>query len=194
VDEPTASGPRARLLAAVIDHLLADGLRDPTLRELARGVGTSHRMLIYHFGSREGLLAAVVEEIERRQLAALAQLRDTGDPEATMRAMHARLADPELAPVERLFFQVYARALSGSPDAARLLPGAVDSWLDALEPAYEAFGFSRAHARAEATLALATARGLLLDLLATGDRARIDAAAGAYVDGVMRRLPAGHRR
>ena len=47
------------LLDQVVDHFVAEGMGDLSLRKIAAAIGTSHRMLLYHFGSREGLLAAV---------------------------------------------------------------------------------------------------------------------------------------
>ena len=66
--------PKARLLAAVIDELTEHGLGEGSLRALATAVGTSHRMLIYHFGSKEGLLIEIVRTMEQRQRAALTDL------------------------------------------------------------------------------------------------------------------------
>src|SRR5579871_5379879 len=80
---PDGSGPgsaaRAALLDAVIDHLATHGVGDLSLRPLAEGVGTSHRMLLYHFGSKEQLLVAVVDEVEARQRAVLAELAEELD-------------------------------------------------------------------------------------------------------------------
>src|SRR5437660_4438662 len=99
------AGPRARLLAAVIEQVQQHGLGDLSLRELAAVIGTSHRMLLYHFGSREGLLIAVVRAVEEAQRDFLREL--ALDPELSpaemMRAMWRRLADPALWPNERLF-------------------------------------------------------------------------------------------
>lgn len=58
------SSPRERLLAAAVEHVAAHGVGDLSLRRLAAALGTSHRMLVYHFGSREGLLVEVVREVE----------------------------------------------------------------------------------------------------------------------------------
>src|SRR6185369_15571036 len=68
------ASPRAKLLAAAIDHIAHHGGADRSLRALAADLGTSHRMLIYHFGSKEGLLTAVAREVEARHRAALAGL------------------------------------------------------------------------------------------------------------------------
>ena len=52
------------LLDQVVDHFVTDGLGDLSLRKVAAAIGTSHRMLLYHFGSREGLLLAVTDAVE----------------------------------------------------------------------------------------------------------------------------------
>jgi AcrR family transcriptional regulator len=170
--------PRERLLAAAVDYAARHGVGDLSLRRLASALGTSHRMLIYHFGSKEGLLVEVIRAVEERQREALAQLRH--DPSLPtpelMRRMWQRLADPALWPQERLFFEVYGQALQGRAHAAPLLDGIVDSWLEPLSELARDLGLPEASARADARLWLAVTRGLLLDLLATGDRRGVDEA------------------
>jgi AcrR family transcriptional regulator len=102
---------RRQLLDALIDEFANGGIGDRSLREVAGAVGTSHRMLLHHFGSREDLLLAVVEEVERRQMGLLSELPT--DPAEGFAAMWADLQRPELRPLERLFFECYARAAQG---------------------------------------------------------------------------------
>ena len=71
--------PKRRLLEAVIGVALADGIADKSLRAIAEAAGTSHRMLIHHFGSKEGLWVAIVREVERRQLESVAELVPVDD-------------------------------------------------------------------------------------------------------------------
>jgi AcrR family transcriptional regulator len=165
---------RKKLLDALVEVVARGGIGARPLREIAEEVGTSHRMLIHHFGSRDGLLVAIVDEMERRQTAMLDRLPD--DPAGAMAAMWADLRRPELWPFERLFFECYARAAQGEEPFARMLPGAVDGWLAAVDevsprPVDPAF----------ARLGLAVTRGLLLDLVATGDQEGVDAALAAFV-------------
>ena len=68
------SDARDALLGRIIEHVAVNGLADTSLRELADEVGTSHRMLNYHFGGRDGLVAAIVEATESGQRRALADL------------------------------------------------------------------------------------------------------------------------
>jgi AcrR family transcriptional regulator len=179
---------RRKLLDAAIAHIANRGISDLSLRELAAAIGTSHRMLIHHFGGREGLWVAVVREVEARQRAALGDVIPA-EPVTlgeAMRAWWTHISDPSLWPNERLFFEIYGQALQGRPGTTELLDGIVDAWLEPGATALEAYGF--ADGRAVARLGIAVTRGLLLDLLATGDRAAVDAAMEAYL-GLLERSP-----
>lgn len=185
--EPVQSRPpseaRDKLLAAVIGHVAAHGFSDLSLREVAAAVGTSHRMLIYHFGSREGLLVAVVRAVEAAQRAFLAELAaDTSlSPADVMRTMWRRVAEPSLWPNERLFFEIYSQALQHRPGTAGFLDDIVDSWIEPMAEYAAQRGADPEAARIDARLAVAVSRGLLLDLLATGDRVAVDAAVERYL-------------
>ncbi len=190
--------PRDALLAAVVAHALANGIADQSLRSIAETVGTSHRMLIHHFGSKEGLLVEVIRAVEARQREVLSELRTEGgdpDPVAAGQRFWAHLCDPALAPQERLFFEVYGQALQGRPWAAPLLAGIVDDWVGPLSEWLASSGPGGreapgdAAARVDARLMVAVARGLLLDLLATGDRDAVDAAHARFTD-LYRRVTA----
>jgi AcrR family transcriptional regulator len=167
----TTSQARERLLAAAVDHALDTGIADLSLRQLAAAIGTSHRMLIYHFGSREGLLAAVTRAVEDQQRAALLESGATAAHDG--RQFWQRLSDPKLWPQERLFFELYASALLGRPGTEGFLDGIVESWVTPVADAMVKAGADERTARADARLGVAVIRGLLLDLLATGDRAGV---------------------
>ena len=121
---------RRELLQATVDTMAGTGIGTRSLRDIAAAVGTSHRMLLHHFGSRDELLVAVVEEVERRQLETLTALPE--DPVGAALARWENLRAPELRSLERLFFECYARAAQGEQPFTRLLPGAVNSWLAAV--------------------------------------------------------------
>ncbi len=178
-----AGSPRHALLAAILEHVQEHGTHDLSLRGVAAAVGTSHRMLSYHFGSRDGLLVAITQTVEQRQRDALRELMEASElpPLDVMRAMARRLVDPSLWPQERLFFDLYARALAGRPDARPLLDGVVEDWVAPITELFARLGFAPPPARVEARLALAVTRGLLLDLLATGDRGAIEEAMEAFI-------------
>ena len=169
---------RQDLLSAVITDLMQEGLGDRSLRDIAAAAGTSHRMLIHHFGSRHGLMTAVVEAVEADQRRFLESI--DGELDDVLRVMWQRVSDPALWPAERLFFECYARALHGEEPFARMLPGAIDDWLERTGARGLTPGVPPELARAGARLGLAVFRGLLLDLVGTGDREGVDAAFEVY--------------
>ena len=159
---------RRELLDALVAVFADGGIGGRSLREVAEAVGTSHRMLLHHFSSRDELLVAIVDEVERRQREVLGQL--PADPAEGFAAMWADVRRPELRPFERLFFECYARGAQGEEPYARMLPGAVDNWLAEIGDV------------PLARLGLAVIRGLLLDLVGTDDDAGVQAAAEAFAD------------
>ncbi|HUE08421.1 MAG TPA: TetR/AcrR family transcriptional regulator [Acidimicrobiales bacterium] len=179
-----AQSPKERLLDAVIDHFTTDGLADQSLRHIAGAIGSSHRMLLYHFGSKDGLLLEVVREVEARTQARLAQVAEIADlrSDVVIRRMWSYLTDPELAGFERLFFALYGRALQGDPATLPLLQGDIEQWLETNVALAADVGVPAASVRTHSRLGLAVMRGLLLDLLATGDRAGVDAALEAFAE------------
>lgn len=182
--------PKERLLAKVVDVALAGGIADKSLRAIADAAGTSHRMIIHHFGSREGLLVAVIKAVEARQRSLLIDMLSASDavaagsaePDAAEMRFWEQLRSPELAAQERLFFEVYGQALQGRAWARPLLDGIVDDWAGPIARVLERAGVAPDAARAVARLQVAAGRGLLLDVLATGDVDGVDAAARCFAE------------
>ena len=147
---------RSQTLAAAADYVLAHGLAGLSLRPLAKALDTSPRMLLYDFGSKERLVAAVLAEIRRRE----ERLLDADVH--TLEEVWAWIAAPEREAFLRLFFEVYVDAMKRG-EASPF----VREWVDFLASRVD---------EATATLLIAVVRGLLLDRLATGDKGRTDAA------------------
>ena len=167
MSRPRDVGRRDELLAAVVDTFADRGLGNRSLRDIADEVGTSHRMLLHHFGSREALLVSVVQEVEARQARLLVTLEGPAGDRVARAWEH--LSDPALRTFERLFFESYARGANGEEPFDRLLPAVVDAWQRPDGPA-------AAPDPALTRLGLAVVRGLLLDLVATGAEAETSAA------------------
>ena len=165
------------LLDQLVDHFVTDGLGDLSLRKVAAAIGTSHRMLLYHFGSKNGLLLEVVRAVEARSRGQFGELgRGAGiETDRVIREMWRFVADPAQGDFERLFFALYGRALQDDAQMRPLLVESIASWLEANDALASARGLPLDQARVHARLGMAVVRGLLLDLLATGDRAGVDA-------------------
>jgi AcrR family transcriptional regulator len=193
---PQATG-RDALLARAIGHFAEHGVGDTSLRALAESIGTSHRMLIYHFGSREGLLAAVVDVVEQGARDTLARMveeaRDDPDPfEAGMRFWH--LVTDDALVYGPLFFELSSHAMLGLPHAVDLRDRLVTTWLDGLVEMWGVRGVPKRAARLQARLDLAVARGLLHDLLLTGDRVAVDAAMRSHARTAVDALVGGESK
>jgi AcrR family transcriptional regulator len=182
----TGRNPKQRLLDSVVEAAMEGGIADKSLRAIAEAAGTSHRMLIHHFGSREGLLVELIRAVEQRQRDVLAELASDGvadQAEPDLRFWE-HLRSPELAPLERLFFEVYGQALQGREWATALLDGIVEDWVGPVAETLVGDGLDAQSARVVARLGVAVTRGLLLDVLATGEAREVDAAM-AYFSGML---------
>jgi AcrR family transcriptional regulator len=182
---------RDALLERAIGHFAEHGVGDTSLRALAEAIGTSHRMLIYHFGSREGLLAAVVDTVEAGARQTLAEMVEAAkaDPDPAQAGLrYWRLVTDDALVYGPLFFELSSHAMLGLPHAVELRERLVTTWLDALESMWRARGVPKRRAREQGRLDLAVARGLLHDLLLTGDRSRVDAVMKRYVTETVARM------
>jgi AcrR family transcriptional regulator len=174
---------RQRLLDGAIEHVAESGIGELSLRGLAAALGTSHRMLIHHFGSKEGLWIEIVRAVEERQREILTEILPDPDrpPREAMRAWWIHISDPALWPNARLFFELYGQALQGRAHTAAVLDGIVEDWLDPIAQISIERGVPPEVARAHARLGIAVTRGLLLDLLATRDVSGVNAAMDAFI-------------
>lgn len=162
--------PRAELLGRIVTEVAIHGLGDRSLRELAAAVGTSHRMLLYHFGSRDGLVRAIVEAVEAGQREALDTVAAMGGSDvAIARAMWRRISEPATLPFVRLFFELVGQ-VPGAADGSRDL---TESWLDIAAGLGDRQGTPGD--REEARIGIAIMRGLLMDLVTGADRADVEA-------------------
>ena len=184
------SARQAELLERAYGYVLAHGLAGLSLRPLAAAIGSSPRVLLFLFGSKEGLVRAVLARARADELAFLAQARSqAGQPDAGGLAEVVRLTWQWLAADSRrqlltLWVEAYARSLTEPGGAwADFARQTVADWLAVLTDAQPPASRDTPAGAAERTLALAVLRGALLDLLATGDVTRSSAAVGRYLAG-----------
>ncbi len=176
--EPGGSARRRELLDAAYRYVLEHGLADLSLRPLAAAIGSSPRVLLFLFGSKDGLVQALLARARADERAVLDQVRRAsvaGGPPATAEAIWAWLAAPEHRALLILWLEGYARALVERDGAwAGFAARTVRDWLELLTDVAPGDDVDR-------TLLLAVLRGCLLDLLATGDVDRTTAAVRRYL-------------
>ena len=102
-------GRRDALAEAACDYVLEHGVIGLSLRPLANAIGTSDRMLVYHFGSRDALVAEILERSTGRSLVLLEQLPATADVSDGVRALWAAFTHGQLDRCQRVYAQAVAR-------------------------------------------------------------------------------------
>ncbi len=159
---------RDDLLRQAYAYALEHGLADLSLRPLAAAIGSSPRVLLFLFGSKDGLVRELLAQARADQLALLDQVRGDTLAEVAL-AVWSWLAAPEHRALLTLWLEGYGRSLIAADGPwAGFARATVDDWLAVLA--------ETGADRTQCTLALAVLRGALLDLLATGDVERTTAA------------------
>ncbi len=160
---------RDRLLNDCLAYFLRHGVSDLSLRPLAAAVGTSARMLLHYFGSKEALIAEVMGQVQARLQGSFRALLAPGtDAFNPLLKFWRVLSSKTNRPFLRLLFEVQMLALQNPRRYRRYLRKSSVSWRQLIERALPARGRSAV----TATLYNAVVDGLLLELLSTGDLPR----------------------
>lgn len=162
------------LLEPIVEHIRQHGLADSSLRRLAAAAGTSHRMLVYYFGSRDAVLGAVMRALRREESADL--LAGCSTRRELMERAWAYFADPRRGLEMRLFFYLAGHAVHEPTTASTFSDSVVTTWSEGLIRLGVAGGVSEERAAIEARLLVDASRGLFLDRLLTDDVAEVEAA------------------
>lgn len=172
--------PKSEMLDAALGYFVAHGLATSSLRPMASAMGTSARMLLFHFESKEGLIRAVLEELHARLRASF--LREIGRKEHDdLRAPIRRFWDWATVRKNsehlRLLYEMQVMAAQSPQEYARYLKGFSSDWQTlALSVLTESV-----RSRAMATLCIAVFDGLFLEFMLTGDRKRLGEALDQFV-------------
>ncbi|MFK0159616.1 TetR/AcrR family transcriptional regulator [Streptomyces sp. NPDC090499] len=163
--------PRAKLLSKGQDLLAERGgrLSDLTLRKLAEHLGTSHRMIIHHFGSRDGFLAALLSELRHQEQAALRAVSAEGTYEDALRLLERIYLEPAQGARISAFFYVLGLAVQ-DPDSYGEFLDSLEDWTILFATLGERDGLAPRAARARAQALVWAARGLVITGITTGKR------------------------
>ena len=171
---------QAELLEAAYDYALAHGLAEVSLRPLAAAIGSSPRVLLFLFGSKEGLIRALLARARADELTVLDALRKSQaatDLTGAAALVWEWLSAPDHRGLLNLWVEAYARSLVEAEGPwAGFAAQTVNDWLDLFAELQPPPRRRSAAGAAERTRTLAVLRGALLDLLATGDLERTTAA------------------
>lgn len=186
VDGMPEPGSKAHdMLLTVIEYMRREGRVDLSLRQLAEGAGTSHRMLGYYFGDREQLLGYVMRQLSAEYLARFVGRRPTSRVEA-IRGTWEMFRDPNNRLQTQLLFTL-SRAAAERPDVPiPALTSDLDRFATGLTALGTLEGLDEARAKREARLIVATLLGLYLDFFITQGSPQVDESYEALIEWVTR--------
>jgi AcrR family transcriptional regulator len=168
---------RAQLLDAVVRYLAEHGLANVSLRPMAGRLGVSVNALVHHFGSKDDLIVAALrrsEEVQQQVETQWLERRPDLSQADLLRAWWRWItASPQNLAVVRLGIEAAAldATVTGLPRQVR--GDQIGIWRSHIEQRLLAEGVAESAATIEASLAKAMFTGLVVDLLATGHRARL---------------------
>lgn len=161
-------------------------MADLSLRPLAKAVGSSPRVLLYYFGSKEEMVVKALARLRERQRVTYERMKSLPyeTPSEACRAIWKHMSSPGNARLFRMSLEIFVMALRQRERFAEYLRATIEDWLGFLAPPLRKKGYSQSEARAHATVVLAGFRGFLLDYCASRDRERVDRAVELWLQGL----------
>ena len=165
---------RDELLQDVVAYIREHGLADVSLREIARQLKLTAPALLHHFESKEKLLAEALEIIQQEALSVLTKAFAGNNSIApALNALWEHQSDPERRQEQRAVLEIESMASKEPERFPRYHGNMQRPWVAAFLSALERSKCPENMRLTTATLIAASYRGLLSDLLATGERKRV---------------------
>ena len=155
---------RDELAQAATDYVLEHGLVGLSLRPLAAAVGTSDRMLLYHFDGKDDLVATVLRLSNDRSVAEVRALAPTPDVRSAVLALWRAVTSPRLDRCQRLYVEAAALGLFGREPYASVVRAANRVWVAAVAEWLVTCGMPTSLAPRAVALLDAALMGFQLDL------------------------------
>jgi AcrR family transcriptional regulator len=193
---PGAGGRRERLAEEATDYVLEHGIANLSLRPLAAAVGTSDRMLVYHFGTKDALVAEVIERSNDRSLAVLRALEPARSPGHAVGALWEAWHDGVVGRCMRVYAQAAALGLLGAEPYLGAARRANAAWTREVMAYLVRSGTPQRLARRVGELVDATLFGLWMDQPAaeSDDAVRVVGDLAASVQALVGEQGLGTRR
>lgn len=154
------------LILKALDYILANGLRDHSLRSISAELGTSHRVLSYHFGSKEGFINEIIQSFFNSwfEIVSETDIEGCRTSADALLLLWDRISHPDVFIYSRIGFELVAwKGRDGA--MAQLMPESV--WSEPLERISRLSHLSPAKTEADVRVMRIVLRGLLYQLAAT---------------------------
>lgn len=154
---------REELAEAATDYALEHGLIGLSLRPLAQAVGTSDRMLLYHFDDKDDLVATILRTTSQRSARGLRELPPSRDLRSAVLDLWRAVSRGPQERCQWLYVEAAALGLFGREPYASVVRETNAQWVSAVSAHFCRVGLSKAASRQATVLVDATFMGLQLD-------------------------------
>ena len=120
------------LAEAATDYVLENGIIGLSLRPLAAAIGTSDRMLLYHFADKDDLVATVLRVSNDRSVDEVHQLPAARHVRGAVLDLWAAYSSGQLERCQRLYVEAAALGLLGRETYLTVVRDSNERWVEAL--------------------------------------------------------------
>ncbi|NJL50128.1 MAG: TetR/AcrR family transcriptional regulator [Leptolyngbyaceae cyanobacterium SM2_5_2] len=178
MSRPTEPQKKAVLLEKCLEMAIEVGALDASINVIAKRIGTSGRMLVYHFGSKQELEREIIallevrlrEQLRSLQNVAIASKASLAD---ALLAMWQQFTAPDMLGLLKLTMTLNQRAIQGDRATQEFLERETQQWINALT--------ALTQNKTTARLLFHLFQGVLLDYLTTGNTQRGRQSIAAFV-------------
>ncbi|MEV6764528.1 TetR/AcrR family transcriptional regulator [Streptomyces sp. NPDC051105] len=186
---PPDPAKRRDLLDRIREYVVRNGVADLSLRPLAKALGTSDRMLLYYFGTKERMVAEALDVYERRPLLRTRALLEATGPPASpadlrrfVEEVWRQFSDPHVRATFPLYFEIMSASVLHPGRYGHVMRDIVTEWNLLYTSVFRDLGMTEERARTQATLLTDASLGLLIAPLADGHWDRAHKAFHALLD------------
>jgi AcrR family transcriptional regulator len=169
---PRETARRDEIAEAATDYVLEHGLVGLSLRPLAAELGTSDRMLLYHFDGKDDLVATVLRTSNDRSVAHVRAMAPASGVRAAVLALWDAVTSPSLDRCQRMYVEAAALGLLGRQPYVSVVREANAVWVAAVADYLVASGAPPERAARAVALLDAAMMGFQLDLPLDGGEPR----------------------
>jgi AcrR family transcriptional regulator len=173
---PRSSVRRQALLRAITECMCRTGLVNLSLREIARRIDISPPALIHHFGAKETLLREALGAIHEQDVALIESAFRSNTVSAALETLWRVQSRPAERQRQAAALEIQSIVQNDPSRFPNYHQHLTRPWIAAMHAALERAGCPADQRVALATLLMASYRGLIADLLATGESKRAQAA------------------
>lgn len=187
------SSRKIELLDASLRYLVKHGVANISLRPMAAALGTSPRILMFHFKSKEALLQDVFGELNSRLQASLRTMTSTDfDPLRVppLKRFWQWATRKDNFPYFRLLYEAQIVALQNPKEYGRYLEKASGDWQAVVFDSMSA----SLKSKAMASLCIAVFDGLMLERMSTGNSSRLTESLDLFIAMATKPSPSGKSR